>query len=154
MELRQMVPLRILIAKPGLDGHDRGAKIVARAFRDDGWEVVYTGLRQVEEHIAAAAVQEDVAVVGISDLGAIHVPVIERLAELLEEQGRPDMVIVAGGTFVEEDLVELHRLGVAACYGPGTDTRRLTSEVRRFVEEEAGFARLRKQRSAAPEAPR
>jgi methylmalonyl-CoA mutase C-terminal domain/subunit len=116
--------------------------------------VVYTGLRQVEEHIAAAAVQEDVAVVGISDLGAIHVPVIERLAELLEEQGRPDMVIVAGGTFVEEDLVELHRLGVAACYGPGTDTRRITSEVRQLVENEAGFARLRKERSATLEAAR
>ena len=142
-----MLPLRILIAKPGLDGHDRGAKVVARAFRDDGWEVVYTGLRQTEDVIAMAAVHEDVSVVGISDLGAIHVPVVERLTELLEKHGRDDMVIVAGGTFVEEDLVELRNLGVAACYGPGSDTRGITADVRRFVAEEAGFARLRKERS-------
>ena len=138
-----MLPLRILIAKPGLDGHDRGAKVVARAFRDDGWEVIYTGLRQTEELIAAAAVHEDVSVVGISDLGAIHVPVIERLTELLEKHGREDMVIVAGGTFVEEDLVALRNLGVAACYGPRSDTRAITAEVRRFVGEEVGFAKLR-----------
>ena len=144
-----MLPLRILIAKPGLDGHDRGAKVVARAFRDDGWEVVYTGLRQTEDVIAMAAVHEDVSVIGISDLGAVHVPVIERLTELLEQHGRDDIVIVAGGTFVEEDLVELHNLGVAACYGPGSNTRAITAEVRRFVAEEAGFARLRKERAAA-----
>jgi methylmalonyl-CoA mutase C-terminal domain/subunit len=142
-------PLRILIAKPGLDGHDRGAKVVARAFRDDGWEVIYTGLRQTEAVISATAVQEDVSVIGISDLGAIHVPVIERLTELLEQQGREDMVIVAGGTFVEEDLVELLNLGVAACYGPGSDTRAITTEVRRFVADEAGFAKLRKERATA-----
>ena len=142
-----MVPLRILIAKPGLDGHDRGAKVVARAFRDAGWEVVYTGLRQTEEIIAATAVQEDVSVVGISDLGAIHVPVIERLTELLEQHGRDDMVIVAGGTFVEEDLEELRKLGVAACFGPGSDTRAITAQVRGFVEDGAGFAKLRQEHS-------
>jgi methylmalonyl-CoA mutase C-terminal domain/subunit len=92
-----MSPLRILIAKPGLDGHDRGAKVVARAFRDAGWEVIYTGLRQTEEVIVASAVQEDVSVVGISDLGAIHVPVIERLTALLRSKA-VTMVIVAGGT--------------------------------------------------------
>ena len=144
-----MVLLRILIAKPGLDGHDRGAKVVARAFRDDGWEVIYTGLRQTEDVIAATAVQEDVSVIGISDLGAIHVPVIERLTELLEEQGREDMVIVAGGTFVKEDLDELSRLGVAGCYGPGSDTRAITAEVRRLVAEGAGFAKLRAERATA-----
>jgi methylmalonyl-CoA mutase C-terminal domain/subunit len=149
-----MVPLRILIAKPGLDGHDRGAKIVARAFRDDGWEVIYTGLRQTEEQIASAAVHEDVAVIGISDLGAIHVPVVERLAELLEEYGREDMIIVAGGTFVEEDLRELGSLGVAACFGPGSDTREITAEVRQFVADEAGFARLRRDRASAAGAAR
>lgn len=144
-----MDPLRILIAKPGLDGHDRGAKIVARAFRDDGWEVIYTGLRQTEEVIAAAAVHEDVSVIGISDLGAIHVPVVERLTELLEQQGRDDMVIVAGGTFVEEDLAELRKLGVAGCYGPGSDTRVITAEVRRLLAEGAGFAKLRTAAGAA-----
>ena len=148
-----MLPLRILIAKPGLDGHDRGAKVVARAFRDDGWEVIYTGLRQTEEVIAAAAVHEDVSVIGISDLGAIHVPVVERLTELLEEQGRDDMVIVAGGTFVEEDLAALRNLGVAGCYGPGSDTRAITAEVRRLVAEEAGFVKLRRERASAGAAP-
>src|SRR5689334_1832535 len=98
-EVMKTVPLRILIAKPGLDGHDRGAKVVARAFRDAGWEVVYTGLRQTEELIASAALQEDVAVIGISDLGAIHVDVVQRLTELLEKNGADDIVIVAGGTF-------------------------------------------------------
>jgi len=138
-----VVPLRILIAKPGLDGHDRGAKVVARAFRDAGWEVIYTGLRQTEEVIAAAAVHEDVSVIGISDLGAIHVPVIERLTELLEQHGRDDMVIVAGGTFAADDLAELRKLGVAGCFGPGSDTRVITAEVKRLVEEGAGFAALR-----------
>ena len=144
-----MAPLRILIAKPGLDGHDRGAKIVARAFRDAGWEVIYTGLRQTEEQIAAAAVQEDAAVIGISDLGAMHVEVMEALTRSLEERGAGDIVIVAGGTFVEEDFAELRRLGVAGCYGPGSDTRQITAEVRAFVEQEAGFARLRNERAAA-----
>jgi methylmalonyl-CoA mutase C-terminal domain/subunit len=120
---------------------------VARAFRDAGWEVVYTGLRQSEEHIASAALQEDAAVIGISDLGAIHVDVVQRLTQLLEANGRDDMVIVAGGTFVEEDLRDLWKLGVAACYGPGSDTRRITAEVRKLVEEQAGFARLRAERA-------
>src|ERR1051326_9449235 len=93
-EVMRTVPLRILIAKPGLDGHDRGAKVVARACRDAGWEVGYTGLRQTEELIASAALQEDVAVIGISDLGAIHVDVVQKLTQLLEKNGGDEIVIV------------------------------------------------------------
>jgi methylmalonyl-CoA mutase, C-terminal domain len=121
--------------------------VVARAFRDAGWEVVYTGLRQTEELIASAALQEDVAVIGISDLGAIHVDVVQKLTQLLETNGGDDIVIVAGGTFVAEDLDDLWRLGVAACYGPGSDTRQITAEVRKLVEEQAGFGKLRAQRA-------
>jgi methylmalonyl-CoA mutase, C-terminal domain len=113
---------RILIAKPGLDGHDRGAKVVARALRDAGFEVIYTGLRQTPEQIAAAAVQEDVAAVGVSILSGAHNVLLPEITRLLREQGAEDMLVFVGGIIPEQDMEGLRAAGVDEIFLPGTNT--------------------------------
>jgi methylmalonyl-CoA mutase C-terminal domain/subunit len=110
----------MLIAKPGLDGHDRGAKVMARAFRDAGFEVIYTGLFQTPEMIANAALQEDVSVVGLSILSGAHMTLFPRIMEELKQRGLDDVLVVAGGTIPEEDRPEILDMGVSAIFGPGT----------------------------------
>lgn len=114
------IPIRILIAKPGLDGHDRGAKVMARAFRDAGFEVIYTGLFQTPEMIANAALQEDVSVVGLSILSGAHMTLFPRIMDELHDRGLDDVLVVAGGTIPEEDRPEILEMGVSAIFGPGT----------------------------------
>jgi methylmalonyl-CoA mutase C-terminal domain/subunit len=119
-ELDPMRPIRILVAKPGLDGHDRGAKVLARAFRDAGFEVVYTGLFQTPEMIANAALQEDVDVVGLSILSGAHMSLFPSIMEELRKVGRDDALVVAGGTIPEDDIPLVLEMGIAAVFGPGT----------------------------------
>ena len=116
-------PIKVLGAKPGLDGHDRGAKVVARALRDAGFEVVYTGLFQTPEMIASAAAQEDVDVVGLSILSGAHLTLFPLIMDALRERGVDDVLVVAGGTIPAEDLAEVEAMGVAAVFGPGTPMR-------------------------------
>ncbi|HSK74952.1 MAG TPA: cobalamin B12-binding domain-containing protein [Thermoanaerobaculia bacterium] len=115
--------VRILIAKPGLDGHDRGAKVVARALRDAGYEVIYTGLRQTPEQIAAAAIQEDVDAVGLSILSGAHNSLLPEVTRLLKEQGAEDVLVFAGGIIPEQDQVGLKNAGIDQIFLPGTSTR-------------------------------
>ena len=115
-------PLRILIAKPGLDGHDRGAKVIARALRDAGMEVIYAGLRQTPEMIVEAAIQEDVDAVGLSILSGAHMTLVPRVVALLKEQGRGDIAVFVGGIIPEQDVPELLEIGVRGVFGPGTRT--------------------------------
>ncbi len=122
-------PIRVLIGKPGLDGHDRGAKVVARALRDAGMEVIYTGLHQTPEEIVEAALQEDVDVVGLSILSGAHLTLVPAVLELLREQNMADVVVVVGGIIPDEDAEELKKLGVIAVFGPGTET----DEIVRFT---------------------
>ncbi|MEO0085923.1 MAG: cobalamin B12-binding domain-containing protein [candidate division WOR-3 bacterium] len=117
--------LRILVAKPGLDGHDRGAKVVARALRDAGFEVVYTGLHQTPEMIAEAAIQEDVDVVGLSVLSGAHMTVFPETMRLLKEKGGDDILVIGGGIIPREDMAELERMGVGRLFGPGTPTQQI-----------------------------
>ena len=113
-------PIRVLVAKPGLDGHDRGAKIIARALRDAGMEVIYTGLRQTPEMIVTAAVQEDVDCIGLSILSGAHNAIVPRIAALLRDRQAEDILLVLGGTIPDEDHAALKQSGVAAIFGPGT----------------------------------
>nr|MBA2700411.1 cobalamin B12-binding domain-containing protein [Chloroflexota bacterium] len=113
-------PLKVLIAKPGLDGHDRGAKVLARGLRDEGFEVVYTGLRQTPEMVATAALQEDVDVVGLSILSGAHMTLVPRITRLLAEQGMGDVLVTVGGIIPDDDVPALREAGVAAVFGPGT----------------------------------
>ena len=113
-------PIRVLVAKPGLDGHDRGAKIIARALRDAGMEVIYTGLRQTPEMIVSAAIQEDVDCIGLSILSGAHNVIVPRILALLREQHADDILLVLGGTIPDEDTAALKSAGVAAIFGPGT----------------------------------
>jgi methylmalonyl-CoA mutase C-terminal domain/subunit len=115
--------IRILVAKPGLDGHDRGAKVMARAFRDDGMEVIYTGLRQTPEQIVQAAIQEDVDVVAMSILSGAHNHLFPRVTELLAEKGAGDILVIGGGVIPEDDYDFLKSKGIAAIFGPGTPTK-------------------------------
>jgi methylmalonyl-CoA mutase C-terminal domain/subunit len=115
-------PIRILVAKPGLDGHDRGAKVVAAALRDAGMEVIYTGLHQTPEMIATAAVQEDVDVVGLSILSGAHMTLFPRVRQLLDEMGRKDVLLTGGGIIPREDIDALQQRGVGQLFGPGTPT--------------------------------
>jgi len=117
-----MKKIRVLIAKPGLDGHDRGAMVVARALRDAGMEVIYTGLRQTPEMIAESALQEDVDAVGLSILSGAHMALVPRVLELLREQGQEQVSVLLGGIIPDEDVQPLKELGVAAIFGPGTST--------------------------------
>jgi methylmalonyl-CoA mutase C-terminal domain/subunit len=114
--------IRVLIAKPGLDSHDRGAKVVARALRDAGMEVIYTGLRQTPEQIAETALQEDVDVIGLSILSGAHKALFPRIMELLKQKGLTDVMVFAGGIIPEEDIPELKKLGIKRIFGPGTPT--------------------------------
>ena len=130
--------IRVVIAKPGLDGHDRGAKVVARALRDAGMEVVYTGLHQTPEQIVETVVQEDADAVGLSVLSGAHMTLFERLAELLRERGVDDVVVFGGGIIPDEDIPELERLGVARIFTPGATTTEIVDWVREHVGAAAG----------------
>ncbi len=128
-------PLRVLVAKPGLDGHDRGAKVVAAALRDAGMEVIYTGLHQTPEMIATAAVQEDVDVVGLSILSGAHMTLFPRVRQLLDAMGRPDILVTGGGIIPPEDIAALEREGIGKLFGPGTPTSELVEYLRRWAAE-------------------
>jgi len=133
--LSSMRPIRVLVAKPGLDGHDRGAKVVAAALRDAGMEVIYTGLHQTPEMIATAAVQEDVDVVGLSILSGAHMTLFPRVRELIAEQGRDDILITGGGIIPKEDMESLHAQGIGKLFGPGTPTTDLIGYIRDWFAE-------------------
>jgi methylmalonyl-CoA mutase, C-terminal domain len=122
--------IRVLIAKPGLDGHDRGAKVVARALRDAGMEVVYTGLRQTPEQIAAAAAQEDVDAIGLSILSGAHLPICRKVLELLHEKGMDDVRVFVGGIIPAQDIPELKKIGVAEVFLPGASTQDIVRLIR------------------------
>ena len=123
--------IRVLIAKPGLDSHDRGAKVVARALRDAGMEVIYTGLRQTPEQIVETALQEDVNVIGLSILSGAHKTLFPRIIELLKQKNLTDVIVFAGGIIPEEDVSELKQLGIKEIFGPGTST----DEIVKYVQE-------------------
>ena len=125
--------VRVLIAKPGLDGHDRGAKVIARAFRDAGFEVIYTGLRQTPEMIVSAAIQEDVDVIGLSCLSGAHMYLFPRVVELLREQGVEDVLVFGGGTIPDEDIPKLKAAGIAEVFTPGTPTSVAIDFVQNYV---------------------
>ncbi len=128
-------PTRILIGKPGLDGHDRGAKVVAAGLRDAGMEVVYTGLHQTPEMIAAAAIQEDVDVVGLSILSGAHMTLFPRVKALLKEQGRDDVLIIGGGIIPQDDADDLESQGIARLFGPGTSTQDIVDFIANWFEK-------------------
>lgn len=125
--------IRVLVAKPGLDGHDRGAKVVAQALRDAGFEVVYTGIRQTPQMIAEAALQEDVDVVGLSILSGAHRTLCPKVVELLRAQGQDDVLVVVGGIIPAEDVPQLKEAGIAAVFGPGTPTGEIATFLRANV---------------------
>jgi methylmalonyl-CoA mutase C-terminal domain/subunit len=125
--------IRVLIAKPGLDGHDRGAKVVARALRDAGMEVIYTGIRQTPEMIAEAALQEDVVVVGFSVLSGAHMSLCPRIMEQLRVQGMGDVPVVLGGIVPEDDMADLRMMGISAVFGPGANTQDIVNYIRQAV---------------------
>ena len=122
--------IRVLVAKPGLDGHDRGAKVVARALRDSGMEVIYTGLRQTPEMIAEAALQEDVDIVGLSVLSGAHMALAPRILELLKSNGQTHIKVFIGGIIPDEDLVRLKEMGVTGVYGPGASTDDIIRDIK------------------------
>ncbi len=126
--------VRVLIAKPGLDGHDRGAKVIARALRDAGMEVIYTGLRQTPEMIAEAALQEDVDVVGLSILSGAHLALVPRIREVLDSSGLNDVPLILGGIIPDEDKAKLTDMGVAGIFGPGTNTDDIAVFIRQLVD--------------------
>ena len=123
-------PVRVLVAKPGLDGHDRGAKVIARALRDAGMEVIYTGIRQTPQMIVQAAAQEDVAVLGLSILSGAHMELVPEIMALLREQEMEDVLVVLGGIIPEEDRQPLAEMGVAAVFGPGAGTQQIVDYIR------------------------
>lgn len=127
-------PIRVLIAKPGLDGHDRGAKVIVRALRDAGMEVIYTGIRQTPEMIVAAALQEDVDVIGLSILSGAHLAIFPRIMELLRERGMDDVIVLAGGIIPDDDIPRVRDLGVQGVFGPGTPL----SAIVEFIREQTG----------------
>ncbi len=127
--------IRVLIAKAGLDGHDRGAKVVARALRDAGMEVIYTGLRQTPEMITEAALQEDVQIVGLSILSGAHMTLVPKVKKMLEEQGLENVKLFLGGIIPDEDKSELEKLGVAGIYGPGTPTQLIIKDIQNACQQ-------------------
>ena len=131
-------PIRVLVAKPGLDGHDRGAKVIARALRDAGMEVIYTGIRQTPEMIVEAAIQEDVDAILMSILSGAHMAIFPRVMELLKENDVDDVLVAAGGILPDEDIPAIKELGIKGCFGPGTST----DEIVRFVRENIQADRL------------
>jgi methylmalonyl-CoA mutase, C-terminal domain len=126
--------IRVLVAKPGLDGHDRGAKVVARALRDSGMEVIYTGLRQTPEMIAEAALQEDVDVVGISILSGAHMALAPRIMDLLKANGQTNVKVFIGGIVPDEDIPQLMEMGIAGVYGPGASTEDIVKDIKNAVK--------------------
>jgi methylmalonyl-CoA mutase, C-terminal domain len=131
-----MPPLRVLIAKPGLDGHDRGAKVIARALRDAGFEVIYTGIRQTPEMIAEAALQEDVDAIGLSILSGAHMTLFPRVLEELKKRGMEDAVVWAGGIIPEADIPALREMGIQAIFGPGSPTTATIDFLRQLDDRE------------------
>lgn len=127
--------IRVLVAKPGLDGHDRGAKVIVRALRDAGMEVIYTGLRQTPEMIAEAALQEDVDAVGLSILSGAHMALVPRVIELLHKNGQDKVRVFLGGIIPDEDAPKLQELGVAGIYGPGSPTQKIIEDIRKSVRQ-------------------
>ncbi len=125
--------LRVLVAKPGLDGHDRGAKVIARALRDAGMEVIYTGLRQTPEMIVEAALQEDVDLIGLSILSGAHMALAPRILELLRENDLAEVRVIIGGIIPEEDIAALKAMGIAGVYGPGSSTADIIADIHRMV---------------------
>ena len=126
--------IRVLVAKPGLDGHDRGAKVVARALRDAGMEVIYTGLRQTPEMIAEAALQEDVDIVGLSILSGAHMALAPRILELLKANGQENVKVFIGGIVPDDDMPKLKEMGITSIYGPGASTEDIIKDVRNAVK--------------------
>lgn len=131
-------PIRVLVAKPGLDGHDRGAKVIARALRDAGMEVIYTGIRQTPEMIVEAAIQEDVDAVLMSILSGAHMAIFPRVMELLKKEGVDDMLVAAGGILPYEDIPAIKAMGIKGCFGPGTSTDKII----KFVQDNIHADRL------------
>jgi methylmalonyl-CoA mutase C-terminal domain/subunit len=132
------MPIRVVVAKPGLDGHDRGAKVVARALRDAGMEVIYTGLHQTPEQIVETAIQEDADCIGLSVLSGAHMTLFARVIELLHERGAEDITVFGGGIIPDADLPELERMGVARIFTPGATTTEIVEWVRAAAGEPAG----------------
>lgn len=132
--MERSAPIRVLVAKPGLDGHDRGAKIIARALRDAGMEVIYTGLRQTPEMIVTAAIQEDVDCIGLSILSGAHNAIVPRITALLREQEAEDILLVLGGTIPDQDVEGLRKSGVSAIFGPGTPLETTVEFIRKNVK--------------------
>ena len=130
--------IRVVVAKPGLDGHDRGAKIIARALRDAGMEVIYTGLHQTPEQIVETVIQEDAQAVGLSILSGAHMTLVPRIVKLLREQGVDDVVVVVGGTIPSDDIPELKRLGIAEVFTPGASTEAIVDFIRTAVGPRSG----------------
>ena len=128
--------IRVLVAKPGLDGHDRGAKVVARSLRDAGFEVIYTGIRQTPQMIAEAALQEDVDVVGLSILSGAHLTLCPKVVELLREQGQQNVLVLVGGIVPDEDIEKLKTAGIEGVFGPGTSTQQIVD----FINQNAKVA--------------
>ena len=126
-------PIKVLIAKPGLDGHDRGAKVLARGLRDEGFEVIYTGLRQTPEMVVSAALQEDVDVVGLSILSGAHMTLLPKICAGLQEQGMTDVLVTAGGIIPDADIPALEQAGVSRIFGPGTTIREVSEYIRANV---------------------
>ncbi len=141
---RKRRKIRVLIAKPGLDGHDRGAKVIARALRDAGMEVIYTGIRQTPESIVEAALQEDVDVVGLSVLSGAHMALAPKVVELLRKEGMDNVLLLIGGIIPDEDVEKLKALGFKGVYGPGT----LTQEIVSFIHKELGVEETQGERVA------
>lgn len=125
--------IRILVAKPGLDGHDRGARIIARTFRDAGFEVIYTGLHQTPEQIVMAAIQEDVDIIGLSSLAAAHLSLFQRVMDLLKKQGAEDILVIGGGIIPDKDIDKLKAMGIKAVFLPGTPLETIVAWVRENV---------------------
>jgi len=132
-------PLRVLVAKVGLDGHDRGAKIIATALRDAGMEVIYTGLRQTPEMVVNAALQEDVDAIGVSILSGAHMTVFPRIISLMKEKGMDDVLLTGGGIIPDDDMGELNRMGVGKLFSPGTSTSVIADYIRGWVQENRKF---------------
>ncbi len=132
-----VAPIRIVVAKPGLDGHDRGAKVIARALRDAGYEVIYTGLHQTPEQIVETAIQEDADVIGLSVLSGAHMTLFKKLIELLDERDARDIVVMGGGIIPEADIPLLEEMGVARVFTPGATTTEIVDWVRRNVADES-----------------
>lgn len=127
--------IKVLIAKPGLDGHDRGAKVVARALRDAGMEVIYTGIRQTPEMIVSAALQEDVGVIGLSCLSGAHLELFQEVIDGLHQKSLQDVIVVAGGIIPDDDIPALKKMGIKAVFGPGTPTQEIAEAIEKLVAE-------------------